>query len=592
MQLREIRDGKSVVTETEVPFEQAYDIIVCGGGTAGAIAAITAAKQGMKTLCIEWGTFLGGLGTGAVLGYYDGQGLTGMCQEIDEAIIDLSNAYYHKTKSWTGGIHPHAKMTIYEKEFKEAGGVVWYESFAAGVYMDGDRVRGIKAYTQSRMMDIGCRIIIDATAEANVCRLAHLPWEMGRKTDGRSQCYSCVYHMINEDQEIEHVYQDSGYVGTDNMWAISKAISKGYGTYTEAIRGEILSCAPILGIRQGISMIGKATLEAENLFDGVPIKEPVFLSSASYDSHFHDMAFEEDRVKDWCLVAGLRNLVLDVPVPFGAMVPEGIEGIIAAGICMDINHSTLGPVRLKKNVMRSGETAALAATIAIQTKRNVEECYPKLKVLLQERGLLCEQGAIPPLMLDAEQDLKTFLSAEDGTKAGCGIWMGSKSGQIEQLVGYLQDENGTLADNAALALGLAQDPRCIERLQEMAKAGRKEGAAIYCLGKLADGEEVVGLLEEKLRKEKDYNLFTHTWLALLMIAGRGNQRAATAIRGLLEQKDFSCTLLLRGFNNAGVPNKTEERCNDLRRYTAKIFDQHGIVHKMYDFLEKEEVLGQ
>lgn len=58
--------------------------------------------------------------------------------------------------------------------------------------------------------------------------------------------------------------------------------------------------------------------------------------------------------------------VLIAQVPYGALVAKGIKGLLMAGIGMDISHDALPPVRLKKNVMRSGEAAAVAACLALR----------------------------------------------------------------------------------------------------------------------------------------------------------------------------------------------------------------------------------
>ena len=44
----------------EIPVMAEYDVIVCGGGPAGCAAAITAARQGAKTLLLEKYGFPGG----------------------------------------------------------------------------------------------------------------------------------------------------------------------------------------------------------------------------------------------------------------------------------------------------------------------------------------------------------------------------------------------------------------------------------------------------------------------------------------------------------------------------------------------------
>ena len=57
-----------------------------GGGTSGAPAGIAAARQGAKTLVVEYLNSLGGVGTlGLVGGYYHGNRV-GFTKEIDAAV--------------------------------------------------------------------------------------------------------------------------------------------------------------------------------------------------------------------------------------------------------------------------------------------------------------------------------------------------------------------------------------------------------------------------------------------------------------------------------------------------------------------------
>lgn len=67
-----VSNGRTVRSEWTGPYEE-YDVIVAGGGTAGAIAAIVAAEHGMKTLVVERSNCCGGIGTGGlVTNYYYG----------------------------------------------------------------------------------------------------------------------------------------------------------------------------------------------------------------------------------------------------------------------------------------------------------------------------------------------------------------------------------------------------------------------------------------------------------------------------------------------------------------------------------------
>ena len=52
---------KSVSVSKEVPVAGSYDVVVCGGGPAGFIAAAAAAGEGARTALVEQYGFLGGM---------------------------------------------------------------------------------------------------------------------------------------------------------------------------------------------------------------------------------------------------------------------------------------------------------------------------------------------------------------------------------------------------------------------------------------------------------------------------------------------------------------------------------------------------
>jgi pyruvate/2-oxoglutarate dehydrogenase complex dihydrolipoamide dehydrogenase (E3) component len=67
-----------------------YDVVVVGGGTGGAPAAIAAGRQGVRTLIIEHLYSLGGVGTaGLISSYYFGNRV-GFTKEIDLGIAKMS----------------------------------------------------------------------------------------------------------------------------------------------------------------------------------------------------------------------------------------------------------------------------------------------------------------------------------------------------------------------------------------------------------------------------------------------------------------------------------------------------------------------
>jgi flavin-dependent dehydrogenase len=72
-----------------IPVIGEYDVVVVGGGTGGAPAAIGAGRRGARTLLVEYLHSLGGVGTaGFIAKYYHGNrvGFTG---EIDRKVVEF-----------------------------------------------------------------------------------------------------------------------------------------------------------------------------------------------------------------------------------------------------------------------------------------------------------------------------------------------------------------------------------------------------------------------------------------------------------------------------------------------------------------------
>jgi len=72
-----------------VPVLGEYDVVIVGGGTAGAPAGIAAARQGAKTLVVEYLHGLGGIGTMGLIGKYYYGYREGFTKELDQGLAEL-----------------------------------------------------------------------------------------------------------------------------------------------------------------------------------------------------------------------------------------------------------------------------------------------------------------------------------------------------------------------------------------------------------------------------------------------------------------------------------------------------------------------
>jgi hypothetical protein len=103
------------------------DVVVCGGGTGGALAAIAAARQGASTLLLEASTGLGGMGTGGGIHIYYHGVAGGLQDEVDSRVDALSRLF-----GPAQGFHPEAKKVVLEQMALEAGVELAYETTITG----------------------------------------------------------------------------------------------------------------------------------------------------------------------------------------------------------------------------------------------------------------------------------------------------------------------------------------------------------------------------------------------------------------------------------------------------------------------------
>lgn len=178
-----------------------YDVIVCGGGTAGVCAAIAAARGGAKTLIIEQFGFLGGTETGALvlpyMGYFAGkqQLITGLHQEIIDRLA-----------AWPGGVNTsyfnyELLKYVLEDMALEAGAELLYHTFLAEAVVEDGRLARVVAYNKTGREEFAARQFIDCTGDADIAFRAGVPCASGRPEDGLNQSASLRFIVGNVDLE-------------------------------------------------------------------------------------------------------------------------------------------------------------------------------------------------------------------------------------------------------------------------------------------------------------------------------------------------------------------------------------------------------
>lgn len=151
-----------------------------------------------------------------------------------------------------------------------------------------------------------------------------------------------------------------------------------------------------LYIREARRMKGKYVMTENELLKRVPTPESVGMGSYTIDSHnVQRYVTEEGHVHN----EGDIGVGLPGPyeISYGSLVPkkEECENLLVP-VCVSASHIAFGSIRMEPVFMILGQSAAVAATMAIDDRMAVQDIpYEKLKVRLLEKGqILTMENAI------------------------------------------------------------------------------------------------------------------------------------------------------------------------------------------------------
>ena len=174
-----------------IPVEAEYDVCVVGGGVAGVVAALQAAREGAKTCLIEKEYCLGGLATLGLIVIYlplcDGHGrqvISGISEELLLAAMkygpnDLpdcwkegGNPEERKLKRYRTSYQAAPMIIALEELLLNAGVSIWYDTRFSDVKRENGVIEGIIVENKSGRIGIKAKQFIDASGDADVCFMA------------------------------------------------------------------------------------------------------------------------------------------------------------------------------------------------------------------------------------------------------------------------------------------------------------------------------------------------------------------------------------------------------------------------------------
>ena len=189
-----------------------YDVVVIGGGPAGSIAAIAAARQGASTLLVEQFGYLGGMlttaGVGPQMTYHAGK--TQVIQGIPEEMVcrlkqlNLSPGHMEDFVGYTSSVTPfdaEGMKYVLETMAIEAGVQLLYHTVYTGCHTENGRIQSVRLFSKNGFFDVTGKVFIDCSADADLATHAGVSSVYGRTGDNLSQ-------PMTMNVKVDHVDRD------------------------------------------------------------------------------------------------------------------------------------------------------------------------------------------------------------------------------------------------------------------------------------------------------------------------------------------------------------------------------------------------
>ena len=372
-----------------------YDIAVCGGGIAGVAAALAAARRGMKTVLIEKTVLPGGLATsGLVLVYLplcNSRG-TQMIYGIAEELLIASNKYgpltpdpdwKEKGRRYMVNFSPGSLVLALDELLEEAGVDVWLDSVITDCTVENKRLTELTVFNKSGSVKVGAGTFVDATGDADLLFLAGEPCNYSEN--------SMVLWTIERN---DHVKSGNDLDEHAHVAIHADPLANPY-TY-EPISGKMVSDFVLEGRRRYRNLLKKEAAEGIStrqshypltLQSMPPIRKGRCIQGCfTMDTGMESRSFEDSVgvLGDW-----RSNKVWQVP--YRALLPNGLRGVIAAGRCISAIGDAWEATRVIPVAAMTGEVAGIAAAMAVKQGATPHElAYPELAEELRKTGFLLE----------------------------------------------------------------------------------------------------------------------------------------------------------------------------------------------------------
>lgn len=427
----------------EIDVYHRCDVVVVGGGPAGCAAAWAAAQAGADVTLVERYNHLGGLSTGGLVMWIDrmtdwsgrhviqgfarhfiermpaeavaGPPLADWGSKDPAKVLYWQNrtTAFHGIVQWAPTLDPERMKLNNQEMLLQAGVRLVFHSWAARPIVKDGTAKGVVFESKAGRQAILAKVVVDTTGdgdmfaragagfdtdieEGDVHHSMNTAWVVGGVNMDRWIDWK-IHHPEELRGLMERGRQELGFFQTpyvtwrpdvamwlgprqsglsaldvDDMTEVEIRSHRLMEGHTQFFRQHApgfegafsLNSAAQLGVRHTRRLAGLARIERKDWGDGTPVADEVGVSPS------------------------ISPKFPVVSVPYGALVPRGLDGLLAAGRHISCDANSHGFMREIPQCWLTGHAAGVGAAVA--ANRGVQ---PREVDVAEVRAVLRQQGA-------------------------------------------------------------------------------------------------------------------------------------------------------------------------------------------------------
>jgi hypothetical protein len=412
------------------------DVAVVGGGTAGSIAAISAADAGASTVLIEKNGILGGTMTSSFVSFpglffaWGKQIISGYGWRANKRAEQLGGAKipkitYKPEGHWEEQIslNRFVYARVLDEFCLDAGVEIRLHTILADAAEADGGIRLITAGKEG-LKRIHAKIVIDATADANLTSLLGYPCAQSEtlqpatlvnRISGydlaevdkdfiaaatkEALCCGRLPAELHEESIYSYLTQHSinfhnacpDAASSEGKTALELSARKKLMGLYEFMRGlpklenlRVDIAAVECGVRETKRIIGEKVITAGEYLAGILYGDAVCYAFYPIDLHVME-GIEQEFLADGVVPS----------IPYKALIPKGAARLLAAGRCVSSDAAANSALRVQAPCMAMGQAAGCAAALAARHGLPVGDVpYGELCALLKKQGAIVPKNAL------------------------------------------------------------------------------------------------------------------------------------------------------------------------------------------------------